>query len=78
MDTTSNLILRGYNWKVGNMKTIVVGKDYWVNGDIPVFSSNVTLMQAKDWKIHRFILPFAEVGTMRGLDPILISPMLEQ
>ncbi|XP_021849465.2 uncharacterized protein [Spinacia oleracea] len=53
----SNHILRGSNWKVGNGRKIVAGRDKWVNGDTPVFSSTVTLRQAKDWKVHHFILP---------------------
>ncbi|XP_056692063.1 uncharacterized protein [Spinacia oleracea] len=52
-----NLILRGCNWKVGNGRTIVAGRDRWLDGDTPVFSSTVTLRHAKDWKVHHFILP---------------------
>ncbi|XP_056698700.1 uncharacterized protein [Spinacia oleracea] len=56
----SNLVLEGCNWKVGNGKSIVAGRDKWVNGGTPVFSSNVTLRQAKDWKVHHFLLPSGE------------------
>ncbi|XP_021837769.2 uncharacterized protein [Spinacia oleracea] len=53
----SNHILRGCFWKVGNGKSIVAGRDKWVNGNTPIFYSNVCLRQAKDWKVHHFILP---------------------
>uniref|UniRef100_A0A803LRG3 CMP/dCMP-type deaminase domain-containing protein n=1 Tax=Chenopodium quinoa TaxID=63459 RepID=A0A803LRG3_CHEQI len=43
--------------QVGNGRSIVSGKDRWLNGRVPKFKSSVTLRQAKDWKASHFICP---------------------
>lgn len=49
--------LRGCNWKVGNGVKIVVGKDRWVKGDVSEFRSNITLQEARTWRVYHFIHP---------------------
>ncbi|XP_021845165.2 putative ribonuclease H protein At1g65750 [Spinacia oleracea] len=53
----SNLLFKGCDWKIGNGKKVWAGKDRWVNGRVPEFKSNVTLLNAATWKVNHFILP---------------------
>ncbi|XP_021850362.2 uncharacterized protein [Spinacia oleracea] len=53
----ANVLLQGCSWKVGNGDTIKAGRDKWVNGRIPIFSSHIRLTDAKSWKVSHFIKP---------------------
>ncbi|XP_056691659.1 uncharacterized protein [Spinacia oleracea] len=53
----TNLLLQGCDWKIGNGKTVVAGRDRWVKDRVPVFKSSVTLQNARNWKVNHFILP---------------------
>ncbi|XP_056688714.1 uncharacterized protein [Spinacia oleracea] len=57
MGRAFNNVLRGCSWKIGNGKKVSAGGNKWVLGGIPIYSSHVTLQQAKDWKVHHFIHP---------------------
>ncbi|XP_056685406.1 uncharacterized protein [Spinacia oleracea] len=50
-----NRIIEGCAWKIGNGRSVSAGGDKWVNGCVPIFSSNVTLAQARNWKVRDFI-----------------------
>lgn len=57
MGRAFNNVLRSCSWKIGNGNKVLAGGNNWVQGDTPVYRSNVTLQQAKDWKVHHFIQP---------------------
>ncbi|XP_056691844.1 uncharacterized protein [Spinacia oleracea] len=50
-----NLLLQGCDWKVGDGKNIRAGRDRWVHGKVPVFTSHIRLTDAKWWTVSHFI-----------------------
>lgn len=51
-----NLLVKGCAWKIGSGIKVLVGRDKWLDGRIPVFSSNVCLSGARSWKVRDFML----------------------
>ncbi|XP_056692066.1 uncharacterized protein [Spinacia oleracea] len=50
-----NTLLQGCAWKIGSGCNVFAGRDKWMNGRVPVFSSHVCLRDAQNWKVSAFI-----------------------